>query len=512
VAGSFVRRLEAAAERAGDKAALLWDGGALTHADLRRRARVFAERLAERGVRAGATIAVAIPNRWTFAVALLGGWQLGATVAPLDPLLKGDERAAILADLAPTLLVESSDVPAGEHEASAGAGAGAPGVDETRSLQPTDPARPGGAQPQRGSARVPRGPAIPGAPASAPALILYTSGSTGRPKGAVLSHAALTFANESWAGPVMELTPGDVVLATLPLSHSFGLNGALLAPLLAGASVVLVERFAPEAVLEAIGRYGVTVFPGVATMFRRLLESPTLAGADLSRMRLAVSGAAPCPWELAEEWRQRTGIRIVRGYGMTELFRPISYLARDATESPEAIGRAVPGVEVRTVDDAGRALPAGEVGELWIKSPAAMQGYVNDPEETRGVLTFDGWFRTGDLATMSPDGLVRIVGRKRERILRGGHSVFPQEVEAVLLTHPEVAEAAVVGVPHPTLGEEVHAFVALRPGAGADPGALVRYCRERLAAFKYPRRVTIVPALPRSAAGKILRSSLRGPR
>ena len=481
MAGSFVRRLEAAAERAGDKAALLWEGGALTHADLRRRARVFAERVAERGVRAGATIAVAIPNRWTFAVALLGGWQLGATVAPLDPLLKSDERAAILADLAPTLLVESSDVPAGEHEASAGAGAGAPRVDETRSLP-------------------------------APALVLYTSGSTGRPKGAVLSHAALTFANESWAGPVMELTPGDVVLATLPLSHSFGLNGALLAPLLAGASVVLVERFAPEAVLEAIGRYGVTVFPGVATMFRRLLESPTLAGADLSRMRLAVSGAAPCPWELAEEWRQRTGIRIVRGYGMTELFRPISYLARDATESPEAIGRAVPGVEVRTVDDAGRALPAGEVGELWIKSPAAMQGYVNDPEETRGVLTFDGWFRTGDLATMSPDGLVRIVGRKRERILRGGHSVFPQEVEAVLLTHPEVAEAAVVGVPHPTLGEEVHAFVALRPGAGADPGALVRYCRERLAAFKYPRRVTIVPALPRSAAGKILRSSLRGPR
>jgi len=481
VAGSFVRRLEAAAERAGDKAALLWDGGTLTHADLQRRARVFAERLAERGVRAGDTIAVAIPNRWTFAVALLGGWQLGATVAPLDPLLKSDERAAILADLAPTLLVESSDVPADEHEASAGAGAGALGVEGTRSL-------------------------------SAPALVLYTSGSTGRPKGAVLSHAALTFANESWAGPVMELTPGDVVLATLPLSHSFGLNGALLAPLLAGASVVLVERFAPEAVLEAIGRYGVTVFPGVATMFRRLLESPTLAGADLSRMRLAVSGAAPCPWELAEEWRQRTGIRIVRGYGMTELFRPISYLARDATESPEAIGRAVPGVEVRTVDDAGRALPAGEVGELWIRSPAVMEGYANDPEETRGVLASDGWFRTGDLATMSPDGLVRIVGRKRERILRGGHSVFPQEVEAVLLTHPEVAEAAVVGVPHPTLGEEVHAFVALRPGADADAGALVLYCRERLAAFKYPRQVTIVPALPRSAAGKIVKSSLRGPR
>ena len=264
--------------------------------------------------------------------------------------------------------------------------------------------------------------------------------------------------------------------------------------------------------LEAIGRHGVTVFPGVATMFRRLLESPALAAADLSRVRLAVSGAAPCPWELAEQWRQRTGIRIVRGYGMTELFRPISYLARETTESPEAIGRAVPGVEVRTVDDTGRALPAGEVGELWIKSPAAMQGYTNDPEGTREVLAPDGWFRTGDLATMSADGEVRIVGRTRERILRGGHSVFPQEVEAVLLTHPEVVEAAVVGVTHPTLGEEVHAFVALRPGAGAKADELVRYCRERLAAFKYPRQVTIVDALPRSATGKILKASLRGPR
>ena len=310
----------------------------------------------------------------------------------------------------------------------------------------------------------------------------------------------------------MRLTPGDVVLATLPLSHSFGLNGALLASLSAGASAVLVERFSPEGVLEAISRHGVTVFPGVATMFRRLLESPALGAADLSRVRLAVSGAAPCPWELAEEWRQRTGIRIVRGYGMTELFRPISYLARDTTESPEAIGRAVPGVEVRTVDDAGRVLPAGEVGELWIKSPAAMQGYLNDPEETRRVLGLDGWFRTGDLATLSADGLVRIVGRKRERILRGGHSVFPQEVEAVLLTHPGVAEAAVVGVLHPTLGEEVHAFVALRPGAGTAADELVLYCRERLAAFKYPRQITIVPALPRSATGKILKSSLRDPR
>src|SRR5207247_7489348 len=169
------------------------------------------------------------------------------------------------------------------------------------------------------------------------------------------------------------LTPEDRVLGVLPFSHSYGLNGALLAPLWAGVTVVLLERFSPEGVLGAIARHRVTVFPGVATMFRRLLESPALASADLSSLRLALSGAAPCPWELAQEWRRRTGVRILRGYGMTELFRPISYLAGDAAESPEAIGRAVPGVEVRIVDDAGGALPAEEVGALWIKRPAAME-------------------------------------------------------------------------------------------------------------------------------------------
>jgi long-chain acyl-CoA synthetase len=323
----------------------------------------------------------------------------------------------------------------------------------------------------------------------------------------VLSHSALELAIESWAGPVMALTSGDVVLATLPLAHSFGLNGALLAPLLVGATVALVERFAPDRVVEAIRSHRVTVFPGVATMFRRLLDAPELAGAELGSVRIAVSGAAPCPWELAERWRGRTGIRIVRGYGMTELFRPISYQAANPTESPDAIGWPVPGVEIRVVDDAGRGVAPGEAGELWIRSPSAMDAYINAPDETREVLV-EGWFRTGDLATVSAEGLVTIVGRKRERILRGGHSVFPPEVEAVLLTHPAVAEAAVLGMPHPELGEDVAAFVTLRPGVTAGPDELIAHCRHRLAAFKYPRRLTVLDALPRAATGKILKSRL----
>ncbi len=407
-------------------------------------------------------MALALPNDWGFAAALWGALKLGATVTPLNPRLTPKERALILADLRPAAVVEEP------VEAEAG---------------------------------------WPGGEARGPALILYTSGSTGEPKGVVLSHAALAFANRSWIGPVMGLSAQDVVLAALPLSHSFGLNGALLAPLLAGATVALLDHFTPEAALAAIARHRVTVFPGVAAMFRRMLDAPAMAGADLASLRAAVSGAAPCPWELAREWQTRTGLRILRGYGSSELFRPISHLVGDPRDEPDSVGRPVPGVEVTLMDDAGCPVAPGEAGELWIRTPAAMDGYLGRPEETRAALV-DGWFRTGDLATRSPDGHVSIVGRKRELILRGGYSVAPAEVEAALLSHPAVAEAAVVGRPHPELGEEVAAFVTLRPGAASDADALIAHCRARLAGFKCPRHVRIVARLPRSATGKILKGRL----
>lgn len=462
---NFASLLEAVARRVPDKPALVWDDGVLTHTEIHREARRFAGFLATSKIDPGARVAVSMPNRAAFAVVLLGAFRAGVTVAPLDQRLTPEERAAILSDLRPAALIEEVAAASSDW-----AGAVAPPAD--------------------------------------PALILYTSGSTGRPKGAMLSHGALGFANDSWAGPVMALTPDDVVLAPLPLAHSFGLNGALLAPLLAGATVALLERFDAEAALAAIQRHRVTVLPGVATMFRRLLDSPALARYDLGSLRLAVSGAAPCPWALAQEWQRRIGTRLLRGYGSTELFRPISYLAADAGELAEAIGRPVPGVELRLEDPDGHRVPDGEIGELVIRTPAAMSGYWNAPEETRAVLV-DGWFRTGDLARLLPGGLVQIVGRLRERILRGGDSVFPAEVEAVLLSHPAVGEAAVVGAPHAELGEEVVAFVALRGGTPpVGQEELIAYCRERLASFKYPRRITILDRLPKSAAGKVLKSRL----
>jgi long-chain acyl-CoA synthetase len=440
-------------------------GARLTYRALERRAGGFARWLGAQGLGIGDRVALALPNGTGFAVALYGALKLGVTVTPLNPQLTADERARTLDDLGARLVVDT--VPDGEAEV--------PAVER----------------------------------AEAPALVLYTSGSTGRPKGAVLSHAAVAAGNASWLGPVMALAADDRVLAVLPLSHSYGINGALLAPLLAGASVVILERFSPDAVVAAVREHRVTVFPAVATMFQRLLDAPGWSRADFASVRVALSGAAPCPWPLAEAWRARSGVRILRGYGMTELHRPLSYLADDPRDLPDCIGRPVPGVAIRIVDDAGAAVAPGETGELLIRTPAAMDGYLGQPEETAAALV-DGWFRTGDLARVSPDGFVSIAGRKKELILRGGYSVSPPEVEAALLAHPSVAEAAVVGIPDPALGEEIAAFVALHPGVRTSPDDLVAWCKTRVAGYKCPRVVTLVPALPRGATGKVLKAELRG--
>ena len=458
-ARNFVCLLEETAARFPEKPALLCPDATVTYRALQQRAAGFARELAEGNVGPGDRVAMVLPNHWTFAVAMLGIWKLGATAVPLSPLLKAEERDAILADVDPAVVVERVEPREGVWDTAAEAGA--------------------------------------------PAHFGYSSGSTGRPKGAVFSHSALTFANRSWAD-MMAVTSEDVVLSVLPLPHSFGLNGSLLAPLLRGAQVVLPGGFVPDQVLAIMEERRVTLFLGVATMFRRLLSVPEFGRVDLSSLRLSVSGAAPCPWDLASEWRGRAGHRILRGYGMTELFRPISYLASEAEDRPECIGRAVPGVDVRVVAEAGAESGEADAGELWIRTPAALQGYWNDA----APVLEDGWFRTGDLARVSADGFVEITGRLRERILRGGYSVFPQEVEAVLAEHPDVAEAAVVGVPHPELGEEVAAFVVAKAGANPGAGTLAAYCQDRLARFKYPRHVRFVPELPKGATGKVLKAEL----
>jgi long-chain acyl-CoA synthetase len=474
--------LDAAARRAPDRVALIAGGERVTYRELERRATDFAGWLSAQGVGTGDRVALVLPNGVGFAVALYGALKRGVTVTPLNPQLTAEERAHTLGDFGARVVVDTST----ERR---------PQTDSSERRHPLD---------------------VPGADAAAatvaevdaPAIVLYTSGSTGRPKGAMLSHAAVAAGNASWKDDVMALTADDRVLAVLPLSHSFGINGALLAPLLAGASVVIVERFSPEAVLAAVRDHAVTVFPAVATMYQRLLDTPGWSREDFASVRIALSGAAPCPWALAEAWRERSGVRIFRGYGMTELHRPLSYLANDPRDFPDCVGRPVPGVEIRIVDDDGALLRPGETGELLIRTGAAMDGYLAQPEETAATLV-EGWFKTGDLARVSPEGFVSIVGRKKDMILRGGYSVSPPEVEAALLAHPSVTEAAVVGIPHPSLGEEIAAFVALRRGDRVSPDDLAAWCKTRVAGFKCPRVITILASLPRGATGKVLKGDLR---
>ncbi len=460
---NFLCAIEANARRSPGKTAVVFGDDELTWSEIDAFASGIARSLSEQGVAGGDRVAILLPNGLPFIAAFLGTLKLGATPAPLNPLLKQEELDAFQADLKPKLCIR-------------------------------EPALQRASYPTREELR-------------APSLILYTSGSTGRPKGAVFTHDALRFANHSWAEPVMGLTPDDVVLVAVPLAHSLGLNGGLLAPLLAGASVVVLDRFTPEAVCAAIARHRVTVFPAVATMFRRLLNSPALAAADFSSLQRAIAGAAPCPWELAVEWRERTATRIVRGYGMTELFRPLSFRAADPAEVTHAVGKAVPDVQTKIVMEKGA--DGTEIGEHWIRSPAMMDGYLGAPEETAEVIS-DGWFKTGDLAAVDGDGYVEILGRRRERILRGGYSVFPQEIEAVLTAHPAVAEAAVVGVPDADLGEEVAAFVSLKPSRQVSSAELLDYCKDHLARYKDPRRIQILAELPKGPTGKLLKSALAG--
>ncbi len=457
---NFICALESNVRSLGKKTAIVCDEKRLTWSELDAFASGFARELSSQGVTEGDRVAILLPNGIEFVVAFLAVLKLGATPAPLNPLVKEEELAAFRADLRPKVSIDRVTMSRGNW----------------RTVEEADAA----------------------------SLILYTSGSTGRPKGAVFSHDALTFANRSWAEPVMGLNAEDIVLVAVPLAHSLGLNGGLLAPLLSGATIVILERFTPEAVVAAINKHRVTVLPGVATIFRRLLNSAALAECDFSSVRRAIAGAAPCPWELAAEWRERSGTRIVRGYGMTELFRPLSFRANDLNDVPNAVGKAVPDVEIRMELEDGAS---DNIGELWIKTPAMMDGYLDAPEETNDVIS-NGWFKTGDLATVSSDGYVQIVGRKRERILRGGYSVFPQEIEAVLVSHPAVAEAAVIGVADADLGEEVAAFVSLKRAQRLSTEQLHDYCKEHLARYKYPRRIHILAELPKGPTGKILKSAL----
>jgi long-chain acyl-CoA synthetase len=338
------------------------------------------------------------------------------------------------------------------------------------------------------------------------AVILYTSGTTGRPKGVALSHDNLA-SNARAAASLHELDREAWALSVLPLSHSYGLT-VMNAGHILGTRGVLLRWFTPELVLETIQRYRCQQMSGVPTMFVYLLNFPGAERFDTSSMRLWGSGAAPLPLEIVEPFETKFGGRLLEGYGLTEAAPVVSAHRFSGVRKLGSVGQPIPGVTVKIFDDDDRELPAGEVGEVCVRGRNVMLGYYGLPEETARTIRH-GWLHTGDVGKLDGDGFLYIVERKKDLIIRGGFNIYPREVEEVLYAHPAVAEAAVVGVRDPLMGEDVLAFVVLKAGARATPEAIAGFCQERLAKYKCPKQVRFVDALPKNAVGKILRKELR---
>jgi long-chain acyl-CoA synthetase len=337
------------------------------------------------------------------------------------------------------------------------------------------------------------------------AVILYTSGTTGQPKGAELTHDNLTRNVEVGLG-LLNATSEDVVFGGLPLFHVFGQTCGLNAAVKAGACLTLLPRFDATKTLEILQRDNVTIFQGVPTMYVALVNHPNRADYDLSKLRVCASGGAAMPVEVMTSFEKEFGCVVLEGYGLSET-SPIASFNLPERRRPGSIGSPVPGVEFRIVDDAGNDVPDGDPGEIVIRGHNVMKGYWGKPEATSAAIK-DGWFHSGDVARRDEDGFYFIVDRKKDMIIRGGYNVYPREIEEVLYEHPAVAEAAVIGMPHAELGEEVAAVVALKPGGSATPDELRDYVKGKVAAYKYPRRVEIVDALPKGPTGKILKREI----
>ena len=339
------------------------------------------------------------------------------------------------------------------------------------------------------------------------AVILYTSGTTGRPKGVALSHDNLA-SNARSAAALYELDRTRWSLMVLPLSHSYGLT-VMNAGNILGTKGVLLRWFNPEGVLTAIQRYRVESMSAVPAMLLYLLHYADADRFDTSSMRVWGSGAAPLPLEIVEPFEKKFGGRIQEGYGLTEASPVVSGHRLSGVRKLGSVGQPIPGVEVAILDDDDRPLPTDAVGEVCVRGPNVMQGYYGLPEETAQTLR-NGWLHTGDMGRLDGDGFLFIVERKKDLIIRGGFNIYPREVEEVLYAHPAVAEAAVVAMKDPMLGEDVLAFVTLKAGASADAATLIAFCQSRLARYKCPKQVRFLDALPKTPIGKILRKELRG--
>jgi long-chain acyl-CoA synthetase len=441
--------------------ALLCDDGAVSYAELRSRAGSVAAALRAEGVRPGDRVGLLLPNGTTAVAALFAIWRVGAVAVPLNVLLARPEVEARLELAGVSLLVDDESLGAGD----------------------TQPAE-----------------AVDRADGD-PAVILFTSGTSGAPKGAILTHGSLRAAAEG-AAEALALGERDVVLGSAPFSHVLGLATGVLSTLARGGAIAVVRRFDPDDTLAFMTRTGTTILLGVPTMCIALCQAARSAPA-LPPVRIAHVGGAAVPDEVAADFERTFGGALVEGYGLTEMSGIATTYSGDDRRRPGSVGKPLPGTELRLADP-----DESGAGEVQFRGPSVVAGYWENPAATAEAISPDGWLSTGDVGRLDDDGYLYLIDRKKELVIRGGYNVYPREVEEALYAHPDVLEAAVVGVPDERLGEEVAAVVVARPGASLDVEALRAWTKERVAAYKYPRLIAVVDELPKGPTGKILKREI----
>lgn len=507
--------LESSALSNPEKTAIVFSDKSFSYTQINGAANKIANGLKQAGIKKGDKVALSCPNLPYFPMVYFGILKTGATVVPLNVLFKSREVAYHLKDSEASAYFcfqGTEEMPIGKEGWE-----GFKNTDKCKhfwmmtadpdALSPIEEAATLGSMMENQPAAWDTVQTMP----EDTAVILYTSGTTGQPKGAELSHFNM-YMNADITTRVFRLQKDDVQLITLPLFHSFGQTTQMNAGFLMGNKILLIPRFEPEAVLAGMQNESVTAFCGVPTMYWALLNYPELNKFDLDKiasgLRVAVSGGASMPVEIMKQFEKKFNVNILEGYGLSET-SPVASFNRFGARKPGSIGFAIWGVDIKVIDDKGNDCPVNEPGELVIRGHNVMKGYYKKPEETKIAFKND-WFHSGDVARIDEDGYIFIVDRIKDMILRGGYNVYPREIEEVLMTHPNISLAAVVGVPNDKMGEEIKAFVVLNEGSSITSEELVAWAKSEMASYKYPRIFQIIDSLPMTATGKILKKELRG--
>lgn len=515
----------AAVARAPQAPAILYFDGRMTYAELDRQSDGLARYLAAHGFGAGDRLAIYLQNVPQFVIAILGAWKAGGIAVAVNPMNRAREIGFLFADCTPKAVV-CHDTTCEETIGALEPGLRPQIVLTTSALAfqtRNDPRLFAGMQRQACSgtvdfeAAIAAGGALPPAPSYQPddiAFLVYTSGTTGLPKGAMNTHGNVTFNAQTyrdWIG----LGEGKPILGIAPLFHITGLIGHIAAAFITASPLILAYRFEPGVMLDVIEEHKAAFTIGAITAFIAMMNHQNAAPAKLASMTKIYSGGAPIPPSVVNAFRETFGHYIHNGYGLTETTSPthVVPLSREAPVDPAsgALSIGVPAYNTISwiCDDEGRELPVGEVGEIVSQGPMIVPGYWNKPDKTAEAIR-NGRFHTGDVGFMDKYGWFYLVDRKKDMINAAGYKVWPREVEDVLYTHPAVREAAVVGVADAYRGETVKAVISLRPGANVTQDEIIAFCKERMAAYKYPRAVEIIDDLPKTVTGKILRRELRG--